>query len=146
MNIASSITIRFYTPNDYDEIVKLYRVTEMPGSEFDLNRDSKERLNKRIDNDPDSILIAESGGKIIGSVSLIEDGRVAWLFRFRVIEEKGEEKVANLLYEKAKEVLQKKGHHQVLVYTPVGETKFQNRYRNLGFNRGHDYTCFWKDI
>jgi len=139
--------IRAYKSSDYPGIIKLYKETEMPGSEFDANRDGEEKLAKRISVDPESILLAEDNGIIVGSVSLIEDSRVAWLFRFRVREDiSNEEEVANLLYESAKKVLLNRGHHQVLVYTTVDEEKFKNRYKNLGFNQGHDYTCFWKDI
>src|SRR6185369_3786941 len=116
--------IRQYKPADYDKVVALYKETEMPGSEFDLNRDSEERLQKRIENDPDAILLAEADGQLVGSVSLIEDGRVAWLFRFRVKEIDGEEEIAKTLLDKAIGILKKKGHNQILVYTPVGETKF----------------------
>lgn len=139
--------IRPYTPNDYPSIIKLYKDTEMPGSEFDINRDSEVKLTKRIAIDPESILLAEDNGQMVGSVSLIEDGRVAWLFRFRVREDiSNEEEVASALYESAKKALLDRGHHQVLVYTTVDEEKFKDRYKNLGFNQGHDYTCFWKDI
>jgi ribosomal protein S18 acetylase RimI-like enzyme len=141
-----AIKVRRYTPEDYSSIVALYKETEMPGSEFDLNRDSEQRLQKRIENDPDAILIGEVSGEVVGSVSLIEDGRVAWLFRFRVREIEGEEDIAKKLLDAAVKTLNNKGHGQILVYTPVGETKFQQRYKDLGFNQGHDYTCFWKDI
>ena len=141
-----SIKIREYNPADYDKVAALYKETELPGSEFDLNRDSEEKLKRRIENDPAGILVAEQGEKIVGSVSLIEDGRVAWLFRFRVMEIEGDEEIARALYDKAATILQEKGHHEILVYTVLGETKFHDRYKNLGFTQGHDYTCFWKNI
>ena len=96
-----AIKVRSYTPEDYSSVVALYKETEMPGSEFDLNRDSEQRLQKRIENDPDAILIGKVGGKVVGSVSLIEDGRVAWLFRFRVREIEGEEDIAKTLLDVA---------------------------------------------
>ena len=110
----------------------------------DENRDAKQKLQKRIESDSDAILVAEKDGNIVGTVSLIEDGRVAWLFRFCVIENNDE--IAQALCTKAKEVLKKKGHHQVLVYTPLNQNKLYERYEKLGFTKGGDYTCFWKDI
>jgi predicted N-acetyltransferase YhbS len=146
-DIAMQVTkVRGYIPEDYPSVAALYKETEMPGSEFDVNRDSEQRLQKRIENDPDAILVAEMAGQIVGSVSLIEDGRVAWLFRFRVKEIEQEEQIAKELLDKAVEALRDKGHHEVLVYTPVDEAKFQQRYRDLGFTQGHNYACFWKDI
>ena len=139
--------IRPYKPEDYADIINLYKDTEMSGSEFDVNRDGKEKLDRRIANDSASILLAEDNGRLVGSVSLVEDGRVAWLFRFRVREDiTNESEVATELYESAKKALIERGHHQVLVYTTVEEEKFKKRYKDLGFSQGHDYACFWKDI
>jgi len=42
--------------------------------------------------------------------------------------------------------LKAKGHNQALVYTPAGNDRLDNRYEGLGFNRGSDYTCYWKNI
>lgn len=139
-----SVSVRSYFPSDYEQIAALYKQSNLYGGQYDENRDSRERLQKRIEADADAILIAEENGTIVGTVSLIEDGRVAWLFRFCVAD--GEDAIAKALCEKALEVLQKKGHQQVLVYTPVGNETLNSRYEKLGFTKGGDYTCFWKDI
>jgi predicted N-acetyltransferase YhbS len=140
------MNIRSYQPTDYQQVVALYRQPELYGGQFDENRDSKERLQKRIEADPDAILVAEQDNKIIGAVSLIEDGRVAWLFRFAVQQGEQEAEIAKALCDTAFSVLRTKGHNQVLVYTPVGDDRLDNRYEGLGFNRGSDYTCYWKNI
>lgn len=139
-----NLTIRPYSPSDYKQVAALYKLKELYGGVFDENRDSNEKLKKRIENDPDSILVAEEGGKIVGTVSLIEDGRVAWLFRFVVIE--NNEKIIQALLKCAEEALLKKGHHQVLVYTPSGNKDLYKRYKKLGFTKGADYTCYWMDF
>jgi predicted N-acetyltransferase YhbS len=141
-----SIQIRPYNEQEYPALLALYKNSALYGGVFDENRDSETKLKKRIEADPDAILVAEQEGHIVGSVSLIEDGRVAWLFRFAVVTAPNELEVAKLLLDKANEVLSKKGHTQVLVYTPVGNSRFNNRYEMLGFTKGSDYTCFWKDI
>lgn len=140
------IVVRQYTPSDYESLISLYKDSSLYGGQFDENRDAKQKLQKRIENDPDAILIAELNGKVVGTVSLIEDGRVAWLFRFCVIETKNHDEITQALFTKAKEALHAKGHHQVLVYTPVGKEKLNDRYEKLGFTIGGDYTCFWKNI
>jgi len=43
-------------------------------------------------------------------------------------------------------VFKTRGHSQVLVYTPVGDDRLNARYESLGFNRGGDFTCYWKYI
>ena len=138
--------LRPYAPADYGLLVALYKQTELYGGQFDENRDSEERLRKRIEADPDAILVAEQAGIIVGTVSLIEDGRVAWLFRFAVQKGQDEAAITQALCDKAMEALRGKGHRQVLVYTPVGNAHLDNRYENLGFTRGADFTCYWKDV
>lgn len=141
-----SVIIRQYTSSDYENIVSLYKQSHLYGGVFDENRDAKEKLQKRTENDPDAILIAEENGKIVGTISLIEDGRVAWLFRFCVLEKENQDEIAEALLKKATESLKGKGHNQVLVYSPVGNEKLDIRYKKLNFEKGGDYTCFWKDI
>jgi predicted N-acetyltransferase YhbS len=112
------MNIRPYQPTDYEQVVALYLQSELYGGQFDKNRDSEERLQKRIEADPDAILVAEQDNKIVGTVSLIEDGRVAWLFRFAVQQGEQEAAITKTLCDTALTVLKAKGHHQVLVYTP----------------------------
>ena len=132
--------IRLYKNEDYSQVVDLYKQTKLYGGQFDENRDSQEKLKLK----KDSILIAEEKNKIIGTVSLIEDGRVAWLFRFCVVD--NNEEVAKKLFDKAKEIFKSKGHNQVLVYSPLKNKVLDGRYSRLGFKKGNDYTCFWEDI
>lgn len=136
--------IRRYTSNDYESIVALYKQTALYGGQFDESRDSSERLQKRIEADPDAIFVAEENNEIVGTLSLIEDGRVAWFFRFCV--QNNDHRIAQALSDKALEALRVKGHTQVLVYAPAGDETFEQRYNKLGFTKGGDYTCFWKDL
>lgn len=142
--------IRSYEPRDYEELIGLYKRSELYGGAYDDERDSFERLNKRIEADPDSIIVAVSSeGAILGTVSLIEDGRVAWLYRFCVLPMHNNieqwKKVTEDLNNHAIESLKRKGHKEVLVYTSQDQT-LHRRYADLGFTKGSDYTCFWKSI
>lgn len=140
------MTIRSYKPGDYERVIALYKQSNLFGGQFDENRDSKERLQKRIEADSDALLVAEENDEIVGTVSLIEDGRVAWLFRFCVINNEDEEMIAKHLADKAEAILASRGHNQVLVYTALNNEELHTRYKNLGFTNGGEYTCFWKDI
>lgn len=139
-------TVRSYKTPDYLQVAALYKQSDLYGGQFDQNRDSKEKLARLITKDPDAILVCESRGKVFGTISLIEDGRVALLFRFAVQKGESEHEIVIALYDKALEILRNRGHQQVLVYAPVGNKDFYNRYSELGFEQGGSYTCFWKDI
>jgi hypothetical protein len=147
--------IRSYSTEDYDEVKALYLQSELYGGVFDEARDSKEKLRKRVEADPDSILVAIQNDRVVGTVSLIEDGRVAWLYRFCVpsivtdnenrLIDFNEREVTESLNKYALNALRAKGHEEVLVYTSQ-DTHLHKRYLDLGFTKGSDYTCFWKSI
>ena len=138
-------SLRSYKPSDYPQVIALYKQSDLFGGQFDENRDSEEKLNQIIAKDPESILVYVSEGKITGTVSLIEDGRVAWLFRFAVTKDDHEQEITKTLSDRALEILHGRGHAQVLVYAPVNKRGFEDRYAGLGFKKGSDYTCYWKD-
>lgn len=140
------MNIRNYTEADYMEIESLYKEANSFGGQFDEARDSAEKLKTLTASKSDAILVAEEGGKVMGTVTLFEDGRSAWLYRFAVAQNAQSDDVAQLLYDNASSLLKGKGHTQVLVYAPVGDKKFENRYTKLGFNKGHDFTAYWQDL
>jgi hypothetical protein len=88
--------------------------------------------------------VNEADAEITGTVSLIVNARVAWLFRFAV--RNNDREVTTALHKKAVEILRSRGHTQVLVYTPSGNRSLDTRYDDLGMNKGSEYTCFWQEI
>jgi hypothetical protein len=136
--------IRPYKDTDYNQLKELYLHSEWFGGDFEEARDGRERLSKKIEYDPESIWVKEQDGKLIGSISLMDDGRVAWLFRFVVKD--NDQKVAQELYDKVLPLFKKRGHSQLLVYIPIGGTTLANRYSSLGMNKGNDYTTYWINI
>jgi predicted N-acetyltransferase YhbS len=136
--------VRSYQLSDYEQLKDLYLDSSTFGGQFDEARDAAGRLQKKTEADPDAILVAEQDGELVGSVSIIDDGRVAWLFRFAVPQDKPD--VVQALHDKALDILKERGHAEVLVYTPVGNQELDSRYERLGFTRGGDYTCYWKGL
>lgn len=136
--------IRTYQDADYEVLKALYLHREWYGGVFDEARDGRERLADKIANDPEAILVYERDGQLLGTVSIIEDGRVAWLYRFIVAD--FDAPITKALYERAVVVLKRRGHTQVLIYSAVASSKLDERYTTLGMTRGDDYACFWQDI
>ncbi len=136
--------VRQYKTSDYERLKAIYLDSLTFGGQFDEARDAASRLQKKIESDPDAILVAEQDGELVGSVSIIDDGRVAWLFRFTVPQDKPD--VVQALHDKAIATLKERDHVEVLVYTPVGNQELDSRYERLGFTRGGDYTCYWKGL
>jgi N-acetylglutamate synthase-like GNAT family acetyltransferase len=136
------ISVRTYSPGDYEGVKSLYQDSNTFGGQFDEERDSPERMKEQSS----SILVAEENGIIIGTVSMLSDKRFAWLVRFAIRGE-CEEEVSKVLFDKASEMLKAEGHTQVLVYAPSENQKFSERYKTLGFNQGEqEYVSYWKTL
>ena len=136
------ISIRPYVPADYEAVRQLYEIPATFGGLFDPDRDSRERLDEQSAKEPESILVAEADGRIVGTVSILADKRFAWLMRFATTDPRA----VDMLCDEACRILKENGHKQVLVYAPASDSSFGTRYTSLGFNSGDDYTCFWREI
>lgn len=135
---------RIYKDNDYEQLKELYQHSGWYGGVFDEARDGRERLAQKIADDPQAILVYERDGELLGTISIIEDGRVAWLYRFVVGDFDPE--ITKELYDAATKILKERGHSEVLVYTPVGDKNLDARYDSLGMTKSGDYTCFYKEL
>lgn len=135
--------VRNYRSGDYEAVKSLYLQGDLYGGQFDEARDSEEKLALVTCNDPESILVCEGEDGLLGTISLIENGRVAWLFRFAVTRSVQEPHIVKALYERACSILKTRGHSQILVYSPEGDQNLNHRYTELGMNKGDAYTCFW---
>lgn len=136
--------IRSYRDSDYEQLKNLYNHTEWYGGVYDEARDGRERLAQKIETDPEAILVYEENSDLNGTISIIEDGRVAMLYRFVVPPEEIE--VAQALYAQAIKTLKSRGHTQILVYSNPDSPELDARYQALGLTRGDNYNCFWADI
>jgi len=136
--------IRNYKRVDYGQVKSLYMDENTFGGQFDEARDTEERLELLVSQKPNCIQVAQANGDIVGAVTIFEDGRSCWLYRFAVKD--NDIDVSNALANKAKEICRELGHEQVLVYAPAGDKAFEGRYTEVGFNKGGNYTSYWLDL
>lgn len=136
--------VSVYDDSKYPQLMQIYLHSEWYGGVFDEARDGQERLAAKIADDPQAILVYERDGELLGTISIIEDGRVAWLYRFVVKD--FDRQITKELYDAAAKILKERGHSEVLVYTPVGDKNLNARYDSLGMTKGGDYTCFYKEL
>ena len=139
------IRISYYQESDYEQVLALYNEGKTFGGQYDDARDTKEKLSTLINMKIWSILVAKIEDRVVGTVTLFEDSRAAWLYRFAVQKENELEISKKLSYEALK-ILKENNHSQVLVYAPKDDGLLEERYSQLGFNKGGDYTCYWRDI
>ncbi len=140
------LIIRNYISNDYPSIKALYLQSELYGGKFDNARDSAEKMASVTKRDPQAVLVCEQAGDIVGTVSLIEDSRVAFLFRFAVMELPNKYEITSALDQAACAILRSRNHEEVLVYAPLDNPTFEARYAATGMTKGSAYRCYWKSL
>lgn len=137
--------VKYYTPLDYFKLIELYKLSDQ--FEIDQITDSQELINRKVERDPESILIVEHEGTYLGSVSIVEDGRIALLFRLVVHPQVNQkEDVLKMMIGKVEEILKQRGF--VEAHNPVpleNQTAHQERI-DLGFQQGKNYSWFWKKL
>ncbi|MBN1197318.1 MAG: GNAT family N-acetyltransferase [Candidatus Aminicenantes bacterium] len=74
--------IRQYTPHDYTPLVRLWTSCNLPLKPH--GRDSRERLEKELQNGPGKLWLAEENGRIVGAVLATHDFRKGWINRLAV--------------------------------------------------------------
>lgn len=134
------MNIRPYQPSDYKQLTTLYKHSDQ--FKFDEVTDSEVNISRKIERDPESLVIAEHEGQIVGSVSIIEDGRIAILFRLVA----SADAILQALVQSAEDLLKKRGYGQMHNTAPTNDLNAIMERQRLGFKSGETYTWFWKEI
>lgn len=136
--------VRFYKPSDYQALANLYKQSDQ--FKFNEVKDSEEALKKKIERDPESLLIAEDNNQIVGSVSIVEDGRLALLFRLVAVPGDNHDAILKALTDEVEVILKKRGFLEMHNTAPMNDLNALMERRKLGFEEGSVYTWFWKKI
>lgn len=101
------VEIREFRPGDYDPVMALWEVSELPFKT--RGRDSRDKILKEIKQQTAIFLVAESEGKVIGTVLATHDGRKGWINRLAVAPEFRYRGIARRLLQEAEQALYKRG-------------------------------------
>ena len=136
------VQIRPYTPQDYPSIKAIYE----EGDLFVEGIDTEENLKTKIKRDSESILVAVKDGKVIGTVSLMEDGRMAFIFRVAVARSARKQGVATMLIREAESILKNRGLQKVSILVGEKVKELWDYYEGIGYNRGSMHLWMWKEL
>jgi hypothetical protein len=127
--------IRKYTNSDYEALIELFQSQ----NEFsvDIVTDSRERILAKVNRDSAPMLVAEDGGALVGSVSIIEDGRIAWLFRAVA----KSESIFQDISREVESTLKERGYDEGHWFGPDTDEAIKRRTA-LGFTKGSVYRWF----
>jgi ribosomal protein S18 acetylase RimI-like enzyme len=136
--------IRNYNNSDYLEVSSILKDSDL----FDDVWDSEDNLKSMIAKSPQSILVAEDQGKIIGNIFIISYGqKVSYLFRLAVKKEFRKQGVATALIKKAEETVSQGGSKELGLYVDSGNINLQEFYEKRGFKiSSKTYYYVWKEL
>ncbi len=138
--------IRFYKKSDYHQVKAILQ----EGNLFDKVWDGEENLAGMIDNDKQSILVAEVNNKIVGNIFITPYGpKVAYLFRLAVKKEFRQQGVATKLLTEAELTCKKRSVKEIALFADkdnqfLNEFYYKRKYKTS--SDLHAYYCFWKPL
>ena len=138
---ANSVGVRAYEPADYANVREILD----QGGLFYEPFDSAESLNEKISRDPRSILVAIRFNKIIGTVSIMEDGRMPFIFRLAVKQEFRNAGTGIILMDSAEKELFSRGYKEVHILVETENEQLQGYYAKQGYEKGNSYCWMTKE-
>lgn len=130
-----SPTIRTYRPSDYEQVSAIWQ------SEWGEGRpaDAPAALTYKLTNDRGPFLVAELGGRIIGTALGSWDGRWAWVTRLAVHPDSRRRGIAKLLMAEAERRLAALGANFAALLVGAGNAgALALLYESLGYQRRDD--------
>jgi len=133
--------IRPYLSMDYSQVKSIYEESGL----YDQENDSQQRLDEKISRDPTSIIVAVDEERVVGTISLMEDGRMAFMFRLAVKSTHRERGIGMALLQAADEELQRRGGLEINILVDEQNQELKDYYTNRGYKEGHSYRWMYKE-
>ncbi len=136
--------VRNYQKSDYSSIKTILQEAKL----FDEVWDSKENLSGMIENDPQSILVAETNNIVVGNIFIIPYGsKIAYLFRRAVTEKYRKQGIGSSLIKKAEEIARKRRANEIGFYIDANNKKLKSFYKKRKFKTSNkNWIYMWKGI
>jgi len=131
-------------PEDYLAVRLLW---ENAGSGIQLRRsDDLEEIHKKLQRDPDLFLVAESAGKIIGTVLGGFDGRRGMVYHLAVEESFRNQGIGEMLMEELERRLQAKGCIRCYLLVTTDNDSAMRFYKKRGWKHMEEVYTYGKDL
>jgi ribosomal protein S18 acetylase RimI-like enzyme len=137
----NTILVRSYQKSDYLAL----KETLIEGDLFVDTWDDETTLEKRIDDKPDSIVVAYDNDTVIGCVCLVDD-ILPFIFRLAVKKNYRKKGVGKMLVDEAIHRLQQHGHKEIALFVDTKNEHLQSWYRKQGFKGEKSLICLWREI
>ena len=135
------VEIRNYTPKDFKDIKELLKLRSL-NKEKPIN---EKALERKITANPDSILVAIEGNRIVGTQFIVED-YLPILYRLAVHPDFIGKGIGKDLTHYAEKLLRKKGYDHANVLIASDDTELQEYFEREGYDQGSKFHWMVKDL
>lgn len=143
--LQSSVQIReFRFPEDYKQVFELWQGIEK-GVHVGRS-DTLAEIGKKLERDPDLFLVAESAGKIIGSVIGGFDGRRGLIYHLAVSPSFRGQGVGSRLMDEVESRLRAKGCLKCYLLVTVDNSEVEDYYLHRGWQQMDQVHIFGKEL
>ncbi len=136
------IILRRYQDNDYPAVLSLWAEAELPYKP--AGRDSRENLKSQSRLPHVFFLVAESEGKLIGTVVGTHDSRKGWINRLAVARTHRRQGLARRLIEEVERHLSRLGIEIFACLIEEGNSVSMEVFERLGYKRHPEIVYFTK--
>ena len=134
----------FRFPDDYEEVYRLWKTIEK-GVHVGRS-DSPDEIEKKVARDPDLFLIAESEGRIIGSVIGGFDGRRGLVYHLAVAVSRRGMGVGTCLMDELESRLRSKGCLKCFLLVAPDNSEVETYYQQRGWQHMDKVRIYGKEL
>ncbi len=136
------INLRNYRSEDYAQVKANLEVAGL----FWEDMDSEALLSRMMTRDPESIIVAENNGQIVGSAYFIDMGFAAMLSRLNVVPEHRKTGLGRRLIDEVNNRAKKRGFTQVHLTVHEEQERLKEWYKRQGCWEGNLYRWMGFDL
>lgn len=136
------IKIRYYKNKDFPQLEQLLKDTGI----YYQALDKKNILKKKIDYDPESIIVAEDNKKICGTVFIIYDPWAPFIFHLGVHPDYQRKGLGSKLMEKAEGILKERGTIIPTLFVEEENQEVVDFYKKRGWKVLGSTLCMEKEF
>lgn len=133
-------SIRYYNDSDYDDLKSVLQ----EGGLYEETWETKDGLSRKIKKDPQSILIAELDGEVVGCVFIVEDGWNAFVWRLCVKNNQRKKGIGSLLMRRVEEIVKERGLGESSLFVDPSNDMLIKWYEKQGYKRARNWTFMFK--
>ncbi len=136
------VLIKFYKDDFYEDVKQILQ----EGNLYDETWEARENLKRKIERDPQSILIADVNEEIVGCVFIVEDGWNGFIWRLCVKKSHRKKGIGLLLMQKAEEIIKNRGIKEASLFVDSKNEYLKKWYQKQDYIKTSDWTFLYKKL